>query len=49
MNKDWLHKIIYSSGDVCLPEKIKNILGMDLIGTSEKNILYFWLVNCSFD
>ena len=36
MNKDWLHKVIYSSGDVFLPEKIKNILGMNLIGTSEK-------------
>ena len=23
MNKDWLHKIIYSSGDVFLPEKNK--------------------------
>jgi hypothetical protein len=31
-----LQNIIYSSGDVFLPEKIKNILASDLIGTSEK-------------
>ena len=36
MNKISLQNIIYNSGDVFLPEKIKNILGMDLIGTSEK-------------
>ena len=36
MNKLWLQNIIYNSGDVFLPEKVKNILGMDLIGTSKK-------------
>jgi len=36
MNKINLQKIIYSSGDVFLPEKVKKILGTDLIGTSKK-------------
>lgn len=49
MNKIQLQDIIYSSGDVFLPEKVKNILGTDLIGTSKKNNLCFWLVNCSFN
>jgi hypothetical protein len=31
-----LNNIIYNSGDVFLPEKIKNILGVDIIGTSKK-------------
>jgi hypothetical protein len=31
-----LQNIIYSSGDVFLPEKVKNILGTDLIGDSKK-------------
>jgi hypothetical protein len=31
-----LQNIIYNSGDAFLPENIKNILGTDLIGTSEK-------------
>ena len=36
MNKRYLQNIIYNSGDVFLPEKVKNILGVDLIGTSKK-------------
>jgi hypothetical protein len=36
MNKTYLHTIIYNSGDAFLPEKLKNILGTDLIGTSTK-------------
>lgn len=36
MNKTQLKNIIYNSGDVFLPEKIKNILGTDLLGTSNK-------------
>jgi hypothetical protein len=36
MNKIYLQNIIYNSGDAFLPEKIKNILGTDLIGTSSK-------------
>jgi hypothetical protein len=39
MNKQYLHNIIYNSGDVFLPEEIKYILGIDLIGTS-KNTFY---------
>ena len=31
-----LHDIIYSSGDVFLPENIKAILGTDLLGDSKK-------------
>lgn len=31
-----LHNIIYNSGDAFLPEKLKNILGVDLIGSSTK-------------
>lgn len=36
MNKINLQKIIYNSGDVFLPEKVKKILGTVLIGTSKK-------------
>ena len=36
MNKKYIENIIYNSGDVFLPEKIKKILGTDLIGTSKK-------------
>jgi hypothetical protein len=36
MNKIYLENIIYNSGDAFLPEKIRNILGTDLIGTSKK-------------
>lgn len=36
MNNTKLQNIIYNSGDAFLPENIKNILGTDLIGTSNK-------------
>lgn len=36
MNKIYLQNIIYNSGDVFLPEKIKNILLIELIGTYKK-------------
>jgi hypothetical protein len=36
MNKISLHDVIHSSGDVFLPEKLKNILRTDLIGSTEK-------------
>jgi hypothetical protein len=36
MNKSSIQNIIYNSGDVFLPEKVKDILGTDLIGTSKK-------------
>lgn len=36
MNKTQLQNIIYNSGDAFLPEKVKKILGTDLIGTSKK-------------
>jgi hypothetical protein len=36
MNKKYIQNIIYNSGDVFLPEKVKDILGTDLIGTSKK-------------
>ncbi len=34
-----IHNLIYNSGDVFLPEKVKHILGVDLIGSS-KNTFY---------
>ena len=36
MNKIYLQNIIYNSGNTFLSEKVKNILGTDLIGTSKK-------------
>ena len=36
IDKKYIQNIIYNSGDVFLPEKIKKILGTDLIGTSKK-------------
>jgi hypothetical protein len=36
MNKISIQNLIYNSGDIFLPENIKNILGTDLIGTSKK-------------
>lgn len=34
MNKKDMYNLIYNSGDVFLPKKIKTILGTDLIGSS---------------
>jgi hypothetical protein len=36
MNKDYLQQIFYNSGDIFLPEIVKNLLMTDLIGTSKK-------------
>jgi hypothetical protein len=36
MNNEYLYKIIYNSGDIFLPEAVKNILQKDIIGSSEK-------------
>ena len=36
INKKYIQDIIYNSGDVFLPENVKNILGTDLIGNSKK-------------
>ena len=36
MNNEYLYKIIYNSGDIFLPEALKNILQKDIIGSSEK-------------
>jgi hypothetical protein len=36
MNNEYLYKIIYNSGDVFLPEAVKNILQKDIIGSSKK-------------
>ncbi len=35
-NKKYIQDIIYNSGDVFLPENVKNVLGTDLIGNSKK-------------
>ncbi len=32
MNKEYLKEIIYSSGDIFLPENVKTILITDIIG-----------------
>ena len=37
MNKIYLQDVIYNSGDVFLPEQVKNILGTVLIGSSKKS------------
>ena len=44
MNKNNIQNIIYSSGDVFLPEKVKNILKTELIGDSKKT---FYVSNWS--
>jgi len=36
MNKEYINNIIYNSGDVFLPERVKYLLGIDLIGNSKK-------------
>ena len=38
MDKEWLQKVLYSSGDVFLPEQVKKTLGTDIIGSSKKTI-----------
>jgi hypothetical protein len=44
MNKNNIQNIIYSSGDVFLPEKVKKILERDLIGNTKKT---FYVSNWS--
>lgn len=36
MNEDFIHRLIYSSGDIFLPAKIRDFLSIDLIGSSSK-------------
>jgi hypothetical protein len=36
MENRWLSNVIYDSGDLFLPEKIKRVLEIDLIGSSKK-------------
>lgn len=38
MNKTWLKQLIYHSGDMFLPEKIKKILSIDFIGSSKETL-----------
>jgi hypothetical protein len=45
MNWEHFEKIIYSSGDVFLPEGLKNALAVDLVGSSKKT---FYLQGWSF-
>ena len=40
IDKKYIQNIIYNSGDVFLPEKVKNILGTDLIGNSKKHYMF---------
>ena len=36
MNKEYIHNMIYNSGDMFLPERLKYILSVDLFGNSKK-------------
>lgn len=38
MNKTWLNQLIYNSGDIFLPKRIKKILLIDLVGSSKKTL-----------
>ena len=46
MDKEYIKKIIYSSGDIFLPENVKTILKKDIIGSSKKTFyIYGWSIN----
>ena len=36
MKNQWLYNMMYDSGDVFLPKKIKQMLEIDLVGSSKK-------------
>lgn len=36
MKNQWLYNMMYNSGDVFLPKKIKQMLEIDLVGSSKK-------------
>ena len=38
MNKTWLKQLIYNSGDIFLPERVKKILSIDFVGSSKKTL-----------
>ena len=40
MNKEYIHNMIYNSGDMFLPERLKYILSVDLIGNSKKPFMF---------
>lgn len=42
IDKEYIKKIIYNSGDVFLPNKVKNILRKDIIGNSKKTFYISW-------
>ncbi len=41
-NKEFIKKVIYNSGDVFLPERIKNFLKKDIIGSTNKTFYITW-------
>ena len=45
IDKKYIQNIIYNSGDVFLPEKVKNILGTDLIGNSKKTLFVIYYLS----
>jgi hypothetical protein len=46
MDKEYIKKIIYSSGDIFLPENVKTILQRDIIGSSKKTFyISGWSMN----
>jgi len=42
IDKEYINKLIYNSGDVFLPISIRNILKKDIIGSSKKTFYISW-------
>lgn len=42
IDKEYIKKILYSSGNVFLPDKVKNFLEKDIIGSSKKTFYISW-------
>ena len=46
MDKEYIKEILYSSGDIFLPENVKTILQRDIIGSSKKTFyISGWSMN----
>lgn len=42
IDKEYIKKILYSSGNVFLPDKVKKFLEKDIIGSSKKTFYISW-------
>jgi len=42
IDKEYINRILYSSGDVFLPDKVKKFLEKDIIGSSKKTFYISW-------